>query len=77
MITHRTTHLDRRDVRLRRGLPVTSPERTLLDIAPTLSFRAMERALGEALHLKLIKELILRAYASAASVVPAVGSWPR
>jgi very-short-patch-repair endonuclease len=30
---HRTQHLDRRDIRLRHGLPVTSPPRTILDLA--------------------------------------------
>jgi very-short-patch-repair endonuclease len=30
---HRVTELDRRDLRLRRGLPVTSPSRTIVDLA--------------------------------------------
>ena len=54
--THRTTSLDPRDVRIHQGLPVTSPARTLLDIAPSLSMRALERAVSQALYPKLVKE---------------------
>jgi very-short-patch-repair endonuclease len=46
---HRTTELDRKDTRLRQGLPVTSPARTLLDIAPTRSVNQLGWAVDEAL----------------------------
>ncbi|HEY2772045.1 MAG TPA: hypothetical protein VGI87_15830 [Solirubrobacteraceae bacterium] len=46
---HRTTRLDRKDIRMRHDLPVTSPARTLLDLAPQLTNRQLERALEEAL----------------------------
>ena len=32
--SHRTKHLERNDVRIHRGLPVTSPARTLVDVMP-------------------------------------------
>ncbi len=46
---HSSRSMHRREIRLRHGLPVTSPARTLLDIAPDLSRRELERALDEAL----------------------------
>jgi len=53
------------DVVLRRGLPATSPARTLLDVAGRGDERATERALDEALHLHRvsptkIRELVTR-----------------
>jgi hypothetical protein len=36
-----------------RGIPITSPERTLLDLAPHLSVAALARALREAIRLKV------------------------
>jgi very-short-patch-repair endonuclease len=63
---HRSTVLRARDVRLRDGLPVTSPARALLDLAPILPAREMERALDQMLiqHLGTlghINELLRRA----------------
>ena len=46
---HRAAVLDRRDVRSRAGIPLTSAARTLLDIAPRLSGRSLELAFDEAL----------------------------
>ena len=46
---HRATLLDARDVRVPAGIPLTSPARTLLDIAPRLSERSLELAFDEAL----------------------------
>lgn len=48
---HRTAHLLPRDVRVEEGLPVTSPARTLLDQAVTLTSRELERELDEALNV--------------------------
>lgn len=45
--------LDRRDIRRRSSLPVTSPARTLLDQAAVLFDRALERQLDEALVRRL------------------------
>jgi predicted transcriptional regulator of viral defense system len=45
---HLVAALDRRDVRTVRGIPVTTPARTLLDLAAAASRRELERALAEA-----------------------------
>jgi very-short-patch-repair endonuclease len=41
---HRSRILESHDIWIRKGLPVTSPSRTLLDIAPTASDRQLELA---------------------------------
>lgn len=46
---HRTWHLLPRDTRVEQGLPVTSPARTLLDRAASLTSHDLERELDEAL----------------------------
>ena len=51
VIVHRSRLLGRRDVRVHRGLPVTSPARTLLDRAATVAGRELERSLDQALIL--------------------------
>ncbi len=48
---HRTGHLLGRDIRVIEGLPVTSPARTLLDRAATLTVHELERELDEALSV--------------------------
>jgi very-short-patch-repair endonuclease len=50
---HRTTRLNRSEVRIVNSLPVTSPVRTLLDLASVVAIRALERAVEEALIQKL------------------------
>jgi very-short-patch-repair endonuclease len=50
----RTVALDRRDRRKREGVPIVSAARALLDIAPDLAERDIERAFDEALVLNLI-----------------------
>lgn len=53
---HRTGRLVARDVRIHQGLPVTSPARTLLDIAAQTPGADYERALDEALVvLKIVR----------------------
>ncbi|MGI8660212.1 MAG: DUF559 domain-containing protein [Thermoleophilaceae bacterium] len=54
--THRVTDLSRGDARTRHGIPVTSPTRTLLDLAATSNGRALERVLDEAIALRLLRE---------------------
>ncbi|HEX4009655.1 MAG TPA: DUF559 domain-containing protein [Solirubrobacteraceae bacterium] len=49
VIAHRSDTLTRKDLRIHHGLPVTSPARTLLDSAPLLSDRQLERAFDQAL----------------------------
>jgi predicted transcriptional regulator of viral defense system len=51
---HRSRSLTRRDVRFRNGIPVTSPARTLLDLATVLSEHALRRAARQAQALKLV-----------------------
>jgi very-short-patch-repair endonuclease len=52
---HRTHVLDGCDMRIHRGLPITSPARTLLDLAGILTPREHERALDEALIQRLVR----------------------
>lgn len=52
---HRTRILDRQDVRVRQGLQVTSPARTLLDLAEVLTQRELERAFDELLLQRLVR----------------------
>jgi very-short-patch-repair endonuclease len=51
---HRSRTLTKADIRLQSGLPVTSPARTLLDVAATLPDRDVERLLDEALFARRI-----------------------
>lgn len=46
--THRCRRLDRRDVTVLRGIPVTTVPRTVVDIAPALTSQALSRACHEA-----------------------------
>jgi predicted transcriptional regulator of viral defense system len=50
---HRTRGLDPFDVRRQKGIPITTPERTLLDLAATLSDRGLRRAMSRAQSLRL------------------------
>jgi very-short-patch-repair endonuclease len=50
----RTSWLERRDVRVRDGIPVTSVPRTLLDLATQLSSRGLRRAVREAQAQRLV-----------------------
>lgn len=45
---HRTRFLDARDIRVRRGIPTTSPGRTIIDLADTFTDRELTRAIDEA-----------------------------
>lgn len=53
--TRRVPDLDPRDVRLRQRLPVTSPARTLIDLAAAVALSTLERALAEARVQRLIR----------------------
>jgi very-short-patch-repair endonuclease len=50
---HHLTLLARHDVRHHRGLVITSPARTVLDLAPRLTATELERAVAEAIGTKL------------------------
>jgi very-short-patch-repair endonuclease/predicted transcriptional regulator of viral defense system len=63
---HRSRILQSKDVRIRRGLPVTSPARTLLDIAPTATDRQLELAFDRGIVERVLRpaevaELLSRA----------------
>jgi very-short-patch-repair endonuclease len=63
---HRSTVLSARDIRVREGLPVTSPPRVLLDLTLALGRRETERAIDRMLiervgGLGQIQELLKRA----------------
>jgi very-short-patch-repair endonuclease len=60
VITHRTNRLEPREVSVCQGLPVTSPARTLRDIAGTVSMRELERAVDEALVRRIVRLQQLR-----------------
>ena len=50
---HRVSELHARDVRRLEGLPISSPARALLELAPELTTRELERALDEVVIRKL------------------------
>ena len=58
---HRISDLDLADLRRYRGLPVTSPARTLLDNAATLSSLELENALAECRRRNLVRDNQIRA----------------
>ena len=60
IITHRTSRLTVDDIRICQGLPVTSPARTLRDIAGTVPMRELERAVDEALVRRIVRLQQLR-----------------
>jgi putative AbiEi antitoxin of type IV toxin-antitoxin system/uncharacterized protein DUF559 len=49
IVVHRTRYLEARDRRRHKGIPVTSPARTALDLASVLPARAARRAVRQAL----------------------------
>jgi hypothetical protein len=59
---HRVRELPRRDVQRHRGIRMTTPKRTLLDLAGVLSIRELERAVAEAFALGLVRERALMRY---------------
>jgi very-short-patch-repair endonuclease len=52
---HRTRVLQRRDIWIHKGLPVTSPARALLDIAPTATARQLELAFDRGIAERAVK----------------------
>jgi very-short-patch-repair endonuclease len=55
LTVHRTRSLSQADVRLYMGLPVTSPARTLLDLAGILDMAELEAAYAMALRRKFVR----------------------
>ena len=58
---HRTRRLDRCDIRTHDGVPLTSPARTLLDLADVLPRKELQRAVEQAQILRLVRSDELRA----------------
>ncbi len=54
LVVHRVTSLDSSDVRLARGLPVTSPARTVVDMAGFLELHELEAVVALALRRQLV-----------------------
>jgi very-short-patch-repair endonuclease len=52
--------LERRDVRRRRGLRLTSPPRTIVDVAPALDDETLERLVADAEYRRLASEREIR-----------------
>jgi very-short-patch-repair endonuclease len=61
LTTHRVPELDRRDVRIRDGIPVTAPARTLIDHAALCPDAVLERGISEARVMRLISDRELAA----------------
>jgi len=57
--THRCQSLLPRDVTRQRGVPTTSPARTALDVAPTLTHKQLTRLVNDALRQKLLRPAAL------------------
>jgi very-short-patch-repair endonuclease len=53
LIVHRSRSLRPEDIRLHRGIPVTGPARTLLDLAEVVTARELERAFDRAIAQRL------------------------
>ncbi len=53
---HRSTTLRRRDLATQLGIRATTPARTLLDVSPRLTDRALKRAVNNALHSQWLTE---------------------
>lgn len=54
VVIHRVKALARQDVRSRRGIPVTSPARTILDLAATMPAIELEAVLAAAFRKQLV-----------------------
>src|ERR687895_679332 len=52
---HRTQTLDPQDVARYRGIPITSPARTLMDLAGSLDYRRLRRAVRQAQSLRHVE----------------------
>ncbi len=60
VVTHVTSSIDRREIRRRERLPVTSPARALLDVAPRMPPRSIEHTLDTGIERGLISRTAVR-----------------
>ena len=77
VLVHRTILTCPSDFTTRHGLAVTSPARTLLDLAALIQTHALERAVAEAQVLKLVTEHALRVVVQSAGRHPGVANLRR
>lgn len=70
---HKTASLRRDETTRLDGVPITTPARTLLDLAGIVAPRELERALAEALARGLTRELAIRKVVECHPVAPGVG----
>jgi very-short-patch-repair endonuclease len=63
IVRHRSRAMRDEEHSIREGIPVTSLERTILDLAPRLPARQVERVMDEAVRLRLTDHARLAAYA--------------
>jgi very-short-patch-repair endonuclease len=61
LVIHHASRLDRRDTRQHKGLPVTAPARTILDLTPSLTHRQLEQLFDEALVTRRMRRSEVRA----------------
>jgi very-short-patch-repair endonuclease len=54
VVVHRSNSLTQRDATIYKGLPITTPERTALDVAATLPDKEVERCVAEGFALNLL-----------------------
>ena len=54
LTVHRSRTIDPRDTTTHRSIPITTPARTIIDLARTLKGRPLEQALDRAEHLRLV-----------------------
>jgi hypothetical protein len=71
---HRSTTLHRRDVRTQLGIRVTTPARTLFDVSPRLSDKALMRAVNNALNSPWLTESQLEALITRLPPITGAGS---
>ena len=55
ILTHRGRSLRPRDITRQHGVPTTTPARTLLDLAPTLTAKRLTRLVNDALRSRLLR----------------------
>jgi hypothetical protein len=60
VLTHRCPSLQPRDITRQRGVPTTSPARTILDLAPHLTKKALTRLVNDTLRSRLLRPAALR-----------------
>jgi len=64
IVAHRVSRLRRSEVTRIEAIPITTPTRTLLDLAATVSARELEQALAEAMARRLVSRAALRSATS-------------